>query len=346
MSTAGEIDRSDVSIEFATFGRTSAHFGFMRTSTLFIAAFVITGSLQGTPTNRRSPVVRHAPREAGELTATRVLRAQILLDRARFSPGEIDGRQGDDLGVALRAYQEEHHLKVSGMVDAETLRLLNRDTRPLTRRYAITEQDVKGPFTPIPADVQQQAQMKYLGYESPAEELGEKFHCSPKLLAEMNPGKSLDKAGESIEVPNVVGHPAARAMRVVVSKSKRTVTAYGIHDRVLAVYPATIGGSHDPLPIGDWKIISVDQNPWFYYDPVHFWNASPDEAAAKLPPGPNNPAGTVWMGLSKPHYGIHGTPDPGHIRHGESAGCIRLTNWDAEDLAHMVRRGTEAILAE
>jgi hypothetical protein len=195
----------------------------------------------------------------------------------------------EDLGVALRACQEEHHLKVTGIVDAETLELLNRDARPLTRQYLITERDVKGPFTPIPADVQQQAQMKYLGYESPVEELGEKFHCSPKLLAELNRGKDLDTAGESIEVPNVVAHLATRAVRVLVSKSRRTVTAYGLHDRVLAVYPATIGGSHDPLPIGDWKIVSVDQNPWFYYDPVHFWNASPDESAAKLPPGPNNP---------------------------------------------------------
>lgn len=318
----------------------------MGTSTLLVAGLAIAGYLHGDPANRRSSPVRRAPAEIRDETATRVLRAQILLDRARFSPGEIDGRQGDDLGVALRSYQEEHHLKATGVVDAETLRLLNRDERPLMRRYVITEADVKGPFTPIPADVQKQARMKYLGYESPAEALGEKFHCSPRLLAELNPGKSLDQAGESIQVPNVVAHAAARAVRVVVSKSKRTVTAYGADDRVLAVYPATMGGPHDPLPIGEWKIISVEQNPWFYYDPVHFWNASPDESSAKLPPGPNNPAGSVWMGLSKPHYGIHGTPDPGHIRHGESAGCIRLTNWDAEDLAHMVRRGTPAILEE
>ena len=318
----------------------------MKIGTLLIAAFVLAGSLNGAAPNRRSSPHSNPSVDNTDWKAKGVLRTQILLDRARFSPGEIDGRPGDDFGVALRAYQDEHHLRVTGATDAETLELLNRDQRPVTRRYLITEQDVKGPFDPIPADVQKQAQMKHLGYESVAEELGEKFHCSPKLLAELNPGKTFDKAGESIEVPNVIAHSAARAIRVVVSKSKRTVTAYGAHDRVLAVYPATIGGSHDPLPIGDWRIIGVDQNPWFYYDPVHFWNASPEESAAKLPPGPNNPAGSVWMGLSKPHYGIHGTPDPGHIRHGESAGCIRLTNWDAEDLAHMVSRGTPAILED
>jgi lipoprotein-anchoring transpeptidase ErfK/SrfK len=276
----------------------------------------------------------------------RVLRAQILLDRARFSPGEIDGRYGDDLGVAIKSYQQVHDLKVTGIVDSETWDLLNHDTRPLTSRYVVTALDVKGPFTEIPRDVQEQAKLKTMAYESPQELLGEKFHCSPKLLTELNPGKPFDKAGESIEVPNVVAHSPAHAVRIAVSASARTVTAYGPGDKVIAVYPATIGGEHDPLPIGNWKIVSVDPNPWFNYDPVHFWNADPNEATAKLPPGPNNPAGKVWMGLSKPHYGIHGTPDPGRIRHGESAGCIRLTNWDAVDLSHMVRRGTPAILEE
>jgi lipoprotein-anchoring transpeptidase ErfK/SrfK len=166
------------------------------------------------------------------------------------------------------------------------------------------------------------------------------------LLAELNPGKDLEKAGQVIMVPAVERSPARRALRVVVSKSKRTVTAYGVGDKMLAQYPATMGGEHDPLPIGNWKITIVQHNPWFNYDPVHFWNASPNEAAAKLPPGPRNPAGVVWMGLSKEHYGIHGTPDPGRIRHTESYGCIRLTNWDAADLSHMVVRGTPAILEE
>ena len=276
----------------------------------------------------------------------RVVRAQILLDRARFSPGQIDGRYGGDLGVAVKGYQEAHHLNPDGIVGAEMWRSLDADKRPLLTTYTITAADLKGPFVPIPEDVQEQARMKWMGYESSTEELAEKFHVSPQLLADLNPGKDLKKAGEVIVVPAVVRAPARRALRVVVSKSKRTVTAYGAGDTMLAQYPATMGGEHDPLPIGHWTITSVQRDPWFYYDPVHFWNASPNEAAAKLPPGPRNPAGVVWMGLSKAHYGIHGTPDPGRIRHGESAGCIRLTNWDAADLSHMVLRGTPAILEE
>ena len=276
----------------------------------------------------------------------RVVRAQILLDRSRFSPGQIDGRYGGDLGVAIKGYQEDHHLNPDGIIGNEMWSNLDADKRPLLKTYTITAADLKGPFMPTPKDVQEQARMKWMGYESAVEGLAEKFHLSAQLLAELNPGKDLGRAGEVIVVPAVDRSPARRALRVVISKSRRTVTAYGVGDKLLAQYPATMGGEHDPLPIGKWTIASVQHYPWFNYDPAHFWNASPEEATAKLPPGPRNPAGVVWMGLSKAHYGIHGTPDPGRIRHGESAGCIRLTNWDAADLSHMVVRGTPAILEE
>jgi lipoprotein-anchoring transpeptidase ErfK/SrfK len=275
-----------------------------------------------------------------------VIRAQILLDRARFSPGEIDGKFGEDLAIAIKCYQGNHGLKTTGTVDAETWAELNKDTAPLTSTYTITLADLKGPFGPLPKDVQERAKMKWLGYESLEEELSEKFHESPALLAQLNPGKKFDVAGERIIVPNVTRSPAPRALRVVVSKSQRTVTAMGAGDKILAVYPATLGGEHDPLPIGTWTIVGVVPDPWFYYQPERFWNANPNEATAKLPPGPRNPAGRVWMGLSKPHYGIHGSPEPGHIRHDSSYGCIRLTNWDIVDLSHMVRRGTPAIFEE
>jgi lipoprotein-anchoring transpeptidase ErfK/SrfK len=279
-------------------------------------------------------------------TGPRVIRAQILLGCARYSPGEIDGRYGEDLAIAIRGYQENHGLKPTGVIDRDMWDLLDSHTAPLLVTYTITAADVKGPFEPLPKDVADQAKLKWMGYESPQEGLGEKFHMSPRLLAELNPGTKFDTAGEQITVANVRLAPARRALRVVVSKSKRTVTAFGAGDKVLAQYPATIGGEHDPLPIGTWKIISVSRDPWFYWDPVHYWNVDPEKATEKLPPGPNNPAGVVWMGLSKAHYGIHGTPDPGHVRHGESYGCIRMTNWDATDLSHMVVPGTPAILEE
>jgi lipoprotein-anchoring transpeptidase ErfK/SrfK len=279
-------------------------------------------------------------------TGPRVTRAQILLDRAKFSPGEIDGVYGDDLGVAVKGYQENHGLKPTGTIDAEMWGLLDSDVGPLLLTYTITPADEKGPFLPLPADVQEKAKMKWLGFETPEEGLGERFHSAPKLLAELNAGKKLDTAGEQITVPNVRRTVARLALRLVVSKSKRTVIAYGAGDKELAQYPATIGDSHDQLPIGHWTVTGIVHYPWYNYDPEHFWNSDPKAAKAVLPPGPNSPAGAAWIGLSIAHYGIHGTPDPGHVRHGESAGCIRLTNWDVDNLSHMVRRGTPVVLEE
>ena len=279
-------------------------------------------------------------------TGPRVVRAQILLDRARFSPGEIDGVYGDDFGIAVKGYRESHGLNPAGAIDAEMWRLIDRDPGPLLATYTITNADEKGPFQPAPADVQEKAKMKWLGFETPEEELGERFHSSPKLLAELNPGKKLDTAGERISVPNVRRAAVRVALRVVVSKSKRTVIAYGAGGKGLAQYPATIGGTHDPLPVGQWAITGVVHYPWFHYDPERFWNADPKKTQALLPPGPNNPAGAAWIGLSIEHYGIHGTPDPGNIGHGESFGCIRLTNWDVHELSLMVRPGTPVVLEE
>jgi lipoprotein-anchoring transpeptidase ErfK/SrfK len=279
-------------------------------------------------------------------TGARVIRAQILLDRARFSPGEIDGHFGDSLRIAIRGYQEAHLLEPTGTIDAATWAQLNTNTPPLFVICTITAEDVKGPFTPIPNDIHERARLPYLGYESAAEALGERFHISPKLLAALNPGKSLNTAGELIAVPEVSRPAPPAAVRVVVSESTHTVRAYDAGGAIIAQYPATMGGPHDPLPLGHWTIANIEHNPAFYYAPGHYWNADPSESKEKVAPGPNNPVGVVWMGLSKRHYGIHGTPDPGRIRHTESFGCIRLTNWDATDLSHMVRRGTPAILEQ
>jgi lipoprotein-anchoring transpeptidase ErfK/SrfK len=275
-----------------------------------------------------------------------VVRAQILLDRARFSPGEIDGVYGDNLGVAVKGYRESHGLTPTSTIDAGMWRLLDRDTGPLLLTYAITLADEKGPFRPLPAEVQEKAKLKWLGFETPEEGLGEKFHISPKLLAALNPGRKLGTAGERITVPNVRRGAIRLALRVVVSKSKRTVIAYGAGGKELAQYPDTIGDSHDPLPIGHWTIVGIVHYPWFNWDPKLLWNVDPKLAKAELAPGPNNPVGIAWIGLSKEDYGIHGTPDPGNIGHGVSDGCIRLTNWDVDELSHLVRRGTPVDLEE
>jgi lipoprotein-anchoring transpeptidase ErfK/SrfK len=318
---------------------------------------VLAGATAGAPRPAATPVVRSAAAseiedatKTGALgpgaTGPRVTRAQILLDRARFSPGQIDGVYGEDLGVAIRGYRDSHGLQPAGTIDAEMWRLLDSDAGPLLSTYTITQADEKGPFQALPAEVQDKAKLKWLGFETPEEELGERFHISPKLLAELNPGKALDAAGERIAVPNVRRTVVRLALRVVVSKSKRTVIAYGAGGKELAQYPSTIGDSHDPLPIGNWTIVGIVHYPWFKWDPKLLWNVDKKLPTAELAPGPRNPVGVAWIGLSKVDYGIHGTPDPGKIGHGVSDGCIRLTNWDVDELSHMVRRGTPVVLEE
>ena len=275
-----------------------------------------------------------------------VVRAQILLDRQHISSGEIDGQFGSNLAKAITVFQTTRNLPSNGTVDAATWAVLNQDTAPALTSYEIQPQDVAGPFVKVPAEMMQQATLPALDYQSAQEELGERFHCSPKLLEALNPGKQLDQSGQQIMAPNVSTPPPGEAATVVVSKSESSVEALDRDGHVIAWYAATIGSEHDPLPIGNWKIKGVQRNPTFHYNPNLFWDANATDQKAAIKPGPNNPVGLVWIALTKEHYGIHGTPDPGHIGHTESHGCIRLTNWDAMELAGIVKPGVPAIFKE
>ena len=279
-------------------------------------------------------------------SANAVLRAQILLARAHFSCGEIDGRYGNGLGATISDYQSAHGLSETGKVDAQTWKALDADSAPALVRAAIAPEDVAGPFEQIPEDMLEKAKLPALSYSSPLEGIAEKYHSSPALLKKLNPKSSFDRAGEEIVVPSVSVPAPEKAASVAVSKSRRTVTALDSSGKVLARYPATIGSEHDPLPIGKWKILGVAKNPPFHYNPDLFWDAKQNEGKATIAPGPNNPVGVAWIDLSKEHYGIHGTPEPSQIGKTQSHGCIRLTNWDVTELASIVGPGTPANLEE
>jgi lipoprotein-anchoring transpeptidase ErfK/SrfK len=276
-----------------------------------------------------------------------ILRAQILLDRARFSPGEIDGATGSNMRRALAGFQRKLGLQDSGALDAATWKALNADTGAALATYTVTEADVAGPFQPIPEPMADKAKLPALGYASALEGLGEKFHASPKLLQRLNPGKDLARAGEQIIVPNVLDiAPLPKAGKIVVDKSERTLVLLDTEGKVMAQYPSSSGTDKDPLPIGTWKVNGISKNPVFHYNPKLFWDAEPGEQKAKIPAGPNNPVGLAWIDLSKDHYGIHGTPVPASIGKTQSHGCIRLTNWDVMAVTEAVGPGTEVLMQE
>lgn len=275
-----------------------------------------------------------------------VVRVQILLDRVHFSCGVIDGDFGSNLQKTVSAYQQDRNLPVTGKVEAATWAALNVDQAPPLMTYTITADDEKGPFVAIPSDLMKQAELPAMGYTSPLQELSERFHASPGLMEQLNPGADFKKSGQQLTVPNVITMPPGQAAEVDITKSESSVRAYDANHKLLAFYVATIGSEHDPLPIGTWKINGTKRDPDFHYNARLFWDAQNPDDKAVIKPGPNNPVGSVWIDLSKEHYGIHGTPDPSLVGHAFSHGCIRLTNWDALELASMVKPGTPAILKE
>ena len=270
-----------------------------------------------------------------------VLRAQILLDRTRFSPGVIDGRLGENTRQAVAAFEAESDLPVDGQLDAAVFeRLTQLDARPVLSEYAITAQDAAGPFVArIPDKYEEMAKLKTLAYGSPLELLAERFHVTPELLQALNPNADFARAGTSIMVP-ALGNDQLQGeiSEIVVDKGERAVRVLGEGGRLLAFYPATIGSDVLPTPGGVMKVRAVAPEPTYTFDPTRLnWEGATKKVTVAA--GPNNPVGSVWIDLTKDTYGIHGTPDPQLVGKRPSHGCVRLTNWDAEELASRVKPG-------
>lgn len=274
------------------------------------------------------------------------LHAQVLLDRAHFSPGQIDGEVGSNQKRAVAGFQAARGLKVSGELDDATWQALQPDSAPPLVRYTLTAEDVAGPFQPVPKGPAEQAKLTSLGFGSVEEALGERFHASPALLKTLNPGIDLAQAGSVIQVPNIAVTPLPKASKLVIDKSDATLRLFDADGKVFAQFPVSSGSKHDPLPIGKWKILGISRDPTFHYNPKLFWDAKAGDSKAVLPAGPNSPVGVVWIDISKPHYGLHGTPEPGHVGKTESHGCVRMTNWDALQVADAVGPSVPVVMQE
>lgn len=283
----------------------------------------------------------------GDVAGPSVLRAQVLLDRAHFFPGIVDGHWGKNTAIAVHFFQQENGIEPTGRIDEQTFRALasRAGNQSALTQYSVTADDLKGPFVPIPEEVYDQADLDCLCYESAAELLAEKFHTTPETLAMLNGGASLDaiSAGQTLRVPNVEQQEElpSNPARVVISIAGNYLHALDQNGGILLHAPTTVGSDYDPSPSETLTITGKAFDPTFHYQPTLFHEVPDEEPEAMLPAGPNSPVGKVWIQLSKDNYGIHGTSDPSSIGYASSHGCIRLTNWNAVGLGRSVDNGTE-----
>ena len=316
-----------------------------------------------------------APGTPGSPIDGQLFHAQVLLDAAGFSPGTIDGKKGASLTEAIRGFQEANGFEVTGELDGPTRQALLKNSKPSTVYVKLGPDDVKSTYVyPLPKDPEKQEGLKFLGYRNMLEKVAERYHTTPATVVALNGPDKLIGPGQTLRLPNVVpqsrdysGTPenGARLMTllnvdgqqphgtyIVIDKSDGVLKVYDGEvppessgnsnvaetsgNPLVAQFPVTMGSTHDPLPLGRWKVPTFAFLPPFHYQPDLFWDAKDTAKEHMLAPGPNGPVGVAWLDLTKEHYGIHGTPEPSTIGKTESHGCIRMTNWDVMRLARIM----------
>jgi len=295
--------------------------------------------------------INHAPVVVplkGDVSGPSVLKTQVYLDRLDFSVGVLDGRWGRNTAISLWWYQRSRGIEAAdpGALDEATFRSLAEGAAgvPALVSRTLTEDDVKGPFVTVPDDMYEKAELDCLCYESKKEKLAELFHTTQDFLDRMNPDVDFSSlnAGDRIWVPNVrepLKQDRPDIARVVVSIRGNTFNGFDAAGNLIFHAPTTVGSKYDPSPNETTTVAKVVFDPHFHYQPTLFAEVPDSDPEANLNPGPNSPVGVVWIALSKPHFGIHGTSDPDSIGYASSHGCVRLSNWDAGEAGHRVMPG-------
>lgn len=285
---------------------------------------------------QNKPIIAVTKKPQAEIAAL-----QVFLDRQGISPGVIDGHLGDNVNKAVAAWQEMTGETLDPNNSEDIMQRLTYEGGLPIVDYTITAADAAGPYVAsIPEDYAHKSQLPAMSFTSVTEALAERFHMDEEYLKSLNPGVDFTVPGSIIKVINPGPPKTGEVVRVVANKAKKQVFAYGADGRLIAAYPATIGSSDTPSPSGTHTVERIALNPGYTYNPKINFKQGNNDKILQIPPGPNGPVGTVWIALSKPTYGIHGTPEPSKIGKTNSHGCIRLTNWDATELAKMVKQGT------
>ena len=316
-----------------------------------------------------------APGTPGSPIDGELFHAQVLLSAHAFSPGVIDGKEGESFKLSLRSFQRARGLDANGKLDNATRRALLEANRPSTVMVRLGPDDVRSQYVyPFPKDPEEQAKLQFLGYRNMLEKVAERYHTTPSTIVALNGRDKLIGPGQELRLPNVIptsrdysdvqgnGGVALNALNVdarqpqgdyvVVDKSEGVLKVYqgesaggegeASNGKLVAAFPVTMGSKQYPLPIGQWKATTYAFLPPFKYQPELLVNPKTDKEVT-LPPGPNGPVGVAWLDLTKEHYGIHGTNEPQSIGRAESSGCIRMTNWDVLRLSRIVKPGFKAV---
>ncbi|MBB4189379.1 L,D-transpeptidase family protein [Sinorhizobium terangae] len=309
--------------------------------TLGLCGSVDAGELKPEAINKAAlaSIPPERPSKASPRPDPAIVHLQVLLDRAGSSPGVIDGYYGENVTKAIAGFEAMQRLPVDGKPDPEVIGRLP-DEKPVIEPYVVTKEDAEELVERIPADYAKQAEMKHLGYTSVAERLSERFHMDIDLLKALNPGSAFAVGDRvSVAMPGASKSGKGKVKRIEARRRAGQVAAFADDGSLIAAYPATIGSEETPSPSGTHKVKGVARQPVYVYNPKINFKQGDNTKRLTLPGGPNGPVGSVWIDLTKPTYGIHGTPEPSLVDKVGSHGCVRLANWDAEELAGMVKPG-------